>query len=382
MRVTDPLSIPVALEFVGGLGTVESKVVACTRPAIPAEVETMGKEGWRLSGILPGIDPTLARLMPTELARADAHTLVFQRPKIDKPAAKGATVEELEAQLAAARQALQARIDRDNATPQQVATDKTVRAAALAPKLDAGDVSLTNPRGQKRGQELELEPGIGAAPSFHRPDGTPREHRDPVEVFGGNLRAAGVDMPGGRADEIRADLARADRAEIERRQRAAQGDQWSPAMRIVNRSGYPLRYATDGAIGLDLHAAQVTELTPRANAEPVQRIAPGARALIQTGIEIELPDGLGALVQPRSGIALKHGVFVVTGTIDRDYRGEICVLIYNAGPEPFEVRRGDRIAQLVIIQAPRVAVVEVAHERGEGLTDTRRGDKGFGSTGR
>jgi dUTP pyrophosphatase len=292
--------VPIALEFVGGIGTVESKVVACSRAALAAEVDTMGKEGWRLSAVVAGVEPALAKLLPA--ADSPPVTLVFQRPRVVAPAA---------------------------ATPQPIATDKTVRAEM---PVAFAEVSLANPRGGK--PDLE--------PSF-RADGSPRD---------------AWPVPSGAKDR------------------------WSPSVRVVNKSGFPLRYATAGAIGLDLVAAQVDDREPVANREPVQRIACGATVRIPTGVAVELPDGLGALVQPRSGIAARHGVFAITGTIDRDYRGEIHVMLHNAGPEPFEVRRGDRIAQLVIIQAPRASIAEVDHELGEGLTVTKRGAGGFGSTGR
>jgi dUTP pyrophosphatase len=140
--------------------------------------------------------------------------------------------------------------------------------------------------------------------------------------------------------------------------------------RLPGAEDLPLpHYATDGAAGADLAAAVVGELV----------IEPGARALVPTGLAIELPPGLEAQVRPRSGLALHHGVLLpnAPGTIDCDYRGELSVILWNAGSEPFTVRRGDRIAQLV------VAPVTRAHwEPAAQLGETPRGAGGFGHTGR
>ena len=108
-------------------------------------------------------------------------------------------------------------------------------------------------------------------------------------------------------------------------------------------------------------------------------LAPGSRALIATGLAIELPKGFEAQIRPRSGLALIDGVTVLNspGTIDADYRGEICVILVNFGNKPFAVRRGARIAQLVVCSVERVALI--ASER---LTSSVRGSNGFGSTGR
>jgi len=108
-------------------------------------------------------------------------------------------------------------------------------------------------------------------------------------------------------------------------------------------------------------------------------LQPGERALIPTGLKIALPEGYEAQVRPRSGLALRHGIGMVNspGTIDSDYRGEIGVILINWGQEPFVVRRGDRIAQLVV--AP-VSVVEWVPTEGE-LPDSARGAGGFGHTG-
>ena len=127
--------------------------------------------------------------------------------------------------------------------------------------------------------------------------------------------------------------------------------------------------STGGAAGLDLRAA-VRESV---------RILPGKRCLIPTGWRIALPPGFEAQVRPRSGLALRHGILVpnAPGTIDADYRGEIQVILLNAGEAEFEVARGDRIAQLVVAPVVRPEWVEV-----EILDATDRGDGGFGHTGR
>jgi dUTP pyrophosphatase len=128
------------------------------------------------------------------------------------------------------------------------------------------------------------------------------------------------------------------------------------------------RYQSDGSAGLDLHAAVHQPL----------RIAPGARALVPTGIAIALPPDLEAQVRPRSGLALKHGVTVLNspGTIDSDYRGEVGVLLINLGQDEFVVSRGDRIAQLVIATFVQIELALVS-----GLFQTDRNQGGFGSTG-
>ena len=129
-------------------------------------------------------------------------------------------------------------------------------------------------------------------------------------------------------------------------------------------------HAEPGAAGLDLRAA-VPE------GEPVT-LAPGAFALVPTGLQIALPPGTEGQVRPRSGLAARHGVTVLNapGTIDSSYRGEVGVLLVNHGREPFEVTRGERIAQLVVARYLPVRLVEV-----EALDETERGAGGFGSTG-
>ncbi|WP_124727531.1 dUTP diphosphatase [Staphylospora marina] len=125
---------------------------------------------------------------------------------------------------------------------------------------------------------------------------------------------------------------------------------------------------SEGASGFDLHAA-VTE--------PVV-IGPGKWKLIPTGIAVSMPSSLEAQVRPRSGLALKQGVTVLNtpGTVDADYRGEIGVILLNLGEQPFEVKRGDRIAQLVFSLVPEIRLVRV-----DKLDDTARGAGGFGHTG-
>lgn len=127
--------------------------------------------------------------------------------------------------------------------------------------------------------------------------------------------------------------------------------------------------ATSGSAGADLCAAVDGELV----------IEPGTRALVPSGFAIALPEGFEGQVRPRSGLALRHGITIPNspGTIDSDYRGEIKVILMNAGAEPFVVKRGDRIAQLVIARVQRSVFVEV-----DDLDDTERGGGGFGHTGR
>jgi dUTP pyrophosphatase len=130
-------------------------------------------------------------------------------------------------------------------------------------------------------------------------------------------------------------------------------------------------YQSAHAAGLDLLAA-VPEDAP-------VMLAPGKHALIPTGLTIALPQGYEAQVRPRSGLAAKHGVTVLNspGTVDADYRGEVCVLLINHGDQPFPVRRGERIAQMVIAEVAQVELVSVTS-----LSATDRGSGGFGSTGR
>lgn len=131
------------------------------------------------------------------------------------------------------------------------------------------------------------------------------------------------------------------------------------------------RQQSGGAAGVDLLAA----LGP----EETLGIAPGGRATVPCGFSIALPQGFEAQVRPRSGLAAKHGVTVLNspGTIDADYRGEIKVILINLGDEAFEIRRGDRIAQMVV-----ALVSAVKFNEKETLDETERGSGGFGSTGR
>jgi dUTP pyrophosphatase len=130
-------------------------------------------------------------------------------------------------------------------------------------------------------------------------------------------------------------------------------------------------YQSAHAAGLDLLAA-VPEDSPIT-------ISPGQRALVPTGISVALPDGYEAQIRPRSGLASKHGITVLNapGTIDADYRGEINVLLINHGDAPFAIRRGERIAQMVIASVLRAELVPTIS-----LSSTERGGGGFGSTGR
>ncbi|MDO8589031.1 MAG: dUTP diphosphatase [Armatimonadota bacterium] len=127
-------------------------------------------------------------------------------------------------------------------------------------------------------------------------------------------------------------------------------------------------YATEGSSGLDLFAAVDADLT----------INPGERKLTPTGIRIAVPPGYEAQIRPRSGLALKHGISMVNtpGTIDSDYRGPVQVIVINQGSQPYTIRRGDRIAQMVICPVVRARLVEC-----DDLPETARGDGGFGHTG-
>jgi dUTP pyrophosphatase len=143
-------------------------------------------------------------------------------------------------------------------------------------------------------------------------------------------------------------------------------------VRLPHSTGLPLpNYQTQGAAGLDLLAALDTQ-------RPLT-LAPGARALVPTGLVLELPQGYEAQVRPRSGLALNYGITVLNspGTIDCDYRGEVRVVLANLGHVPFEIRRGERIAQLVVSPVTRAQLVEVTQ-----VSDTARGEGGFGSTGK
>ena len=137
--------------------------------------------------------------------------------------------------------------------------------------------------------------------------------------------------------------------------------------RLVPEALLPVR-AHDGDAGYDLHAVEDATLEP------------GRRAMVATGISIEIPDGHAGLLLPRSGTAARHGIALVNapGLIDAGYRGELKVLLLNTDvAEPFEIAPGDRIAQLVIVRVETPAVEEV-----EALAESLRGDGGFGSSGR
>ncbi|MBC2861844.1 MULTISPECIES: dUTP diphosphatase [Stappia] len=139
--------------------------------------------------------------------------------------------------------------------------------------------------------------------------------------------------------------------------------------RLAHGLDLPLpSYQSEEAAGMDLLAAVEAPLV----------IAPGARALVPTGIAIALPPHTEAQVRPRSGLAARHGVTVLNtpGTIDPDYRGEVKVILINLGDEPFTVERGSRIAQMVVAPVARAELIEVNE-----LDETRRGEGGFGSTG-
>ena len=137
--------------------------------------------------------------------------------------------------------------------------------------------------------------------------------------------------------------------------------------RLPHGEGLPLpSYATPGAAGMDVVAAEDFDL------------APGQRHAVATGFRVAIPEGYEIQVRPRSGLAFKHGISVpnTPGTIDSDYRGELKILLINHGAEPFAIRRGERIAQLV-----PAAVTTAAFDEVEELEDTHRGAGGFGSTG-
>jgi dUTP pyrophosphatase len=137
--------------------------------------------------------------------------------------------------------------------------------------------------------------------------------------------------------------------------------------RLPHGEGLELpRYATEGAAGMDVLSAEDVALEP------------GARHAVATGLAVAIPPGYEIQVRPRSGLALKHGISVpnTPGTIDSDYRGELKVILINHGAEPFAIRRGDRIAQLVLAPVTLADWDEVAD-----LDETTRGAGGFGSTG-
>ena len=141
-------------------------------------------------------------------------------------------------------------------------------------------------------------------------------------------------------------------------------------IKIVNQSKHPLpEYATLHSAGMDL----------RANIDKPIVLKPLQRTLVPTGLYIQLPDGYEAQIRPRSGLAIKHGISVVNspGTIDADYRGEICAILINLSDKEFTINDGDRICQMVITQHSRVEWQEVGE-----LDETDRGSGGFGHTGK
>ena len=141
-------------------------------------------------------------------------------------------------------------------------------------------------------------------------------------------------------------------------------------VKIVNKSAFPVpEYATEGSAGMDL----------RANIEKAKTLAPMERAIIPTGLFIELPIGFEAQIRPRSGMAFKKGLSIPNspGTIDADYRGEIGVIVINLNTEAVIIEPGERIAQIVIAKYERISWSEV-----EALSETERGTGGFGSTGK
>lgn len=128
-------------------------------------------------------------------------------------------------------------------------------------------------------------------------------------------------------------------------------------------------YETEHAAGMDIRASVTEPLT----------LAPGQRALVPTGLRIALPEGYEAQIRPRSGLAIKHGISLLNtpGTIDADYRGEIRIIVANLGQDPFTIARGDRIAQMIVAPVTKVAWRTVST-----LDETKRGEGGFGHTGR
>ena len=141
---------------------------------------------------------------------------------------------------------------------------------------------------------------------------------------------------------------------------------------LAHGAGLPLpRQQTAGAAGLDLAAAIA--------ADEVLTIAPGDYVMVPTGLAIALPEGFEAQIRPRSGLAAKHGVTVLNapGTVDADYRGEVKILLINHGKQAFALRRGERIAQMVVAPVSAVELVEI-----DELDETGRGTGGHGSTGR
>lgn len=140
-------------------------------------------------------------------------------------------------------------------------------------------------------------------------------------------------------------------------------------VRVINKSHHPLpQYATIDSAGMDL----------RANLDTPIVLKPMERCLVPTGLYMALPPGTEAQVRPRSGLAIKKGITVLNspGTIDADYRGEVCVILINLSAEPFEIQDGERIAQMVVARYEQAQWTEV-----ESLDETERGEGGFGHSG-
>jgi dUTP pyrophosphatase len=143
-----------------------------------------------------------------------------------------------------------------------------------------------------------------------------------------------------------------------------------PIRRLPHAEGLPLpAYETPGSAGLDLRAA-VPEGEPMV-------LAPGARAMVPTGLAFAIPLGFEGQIRSRSGLAVKAGITCLTGTIDSDYRGEIKVVLINLGQDDFVIARGERVAQMIIAPVAQARIIEV-----ESLDETARGAGGFGSTGK
>lgn len=141
-------------------------------------------------------------------------------------------------------------------------------------------------------------------------------------------------------------------------------------VKIINSGSNPLpQYATPSSAGMDVRASLTAPLV----------LAPGARALVPTGLRVELPEGYEMQIRPRSGLALKHGITLANapGTIDADYRGEIGIILINLSDREFVVNPGERICQMVVTRYSHVVWSETAQ-----LGDSERGDGGFGHTGR
>ena len=138
----------------------------------------------------------------------------------------------------------------------------------------------------------------------------------------------------------------------------------SEPVEVKVQGGAAPEYASPGAAGADLRASEETVL------------APGERAAVPTGLRLEIPPGHVGLVWPRSGLAVRHGIDTLAGVIDSDYRGEVRVVLVNHGQEPFRIRAGDRVAQLLVHRVERARFIAAE------LADSARGEGGFGSTGR